>query len=125
SFPQSTENCEREKTRGNRLFRNINCRTPGLCGQTDLNPEVRALICFKLPCPIFEGTQNPGTCNGLMDVYTSEISFPQPLRIERIRLTPTRVDVNGGQANLCFRIEELRVNLGLRLGLDTRNTRLP
>ncbi len=124
AFPHNPESCEREK-RSNPLFADINCSEPGLCGKSDLNAEVRERICFKLPCPLFEGTIHVGKCDAASDIYPNQISFPAPVTINKINLTPTRVDFNNGQATLCFRINELNLNLDVRLGLDTRGTRLP
>ncbi len=124
SFPQSLESCEREK-RSNPLFANINCREPGLCGKSDLNAEVRERMCFKLPCPLFEGTLHVGKCDSALNIYPNQISFPAPVKINKIRLTPTKVEFSGNRASLCFTISELDLSLGVRLGLDTRETRLP
>jgi hypothetical protein len=123
-FPQSAESCQREKRNNNPLFASINCSDSGLCGKPDLNAEVRALICFRLPCPMFEGTLKVGACQEELSIYPNEIAFPTPIRIDRIRMTPTKVEFNNGRANLCFRMNELNLNMSVNLGLDTRNTRL-
>lgn len=124
AFPHNPESCAREK-RTNPLFADINCSEPGLCGKSDLNAEVRERICFKLPCPIFEGTLNVGKCDSALNIFPNSISFPEPVKINKIALTPTSVDFTDGKAKLCFRINELDLSLGVRLGLDTRGTRLP
>ena len=123
AFPQNRESCDREK-RSNPLFAEINCAEPGLCGRADLNPEVRELMCFKLPCPLFEGTLQTGSCGEVTNIYPNQISFPSPATVQKIRMTPTRVDFSGGRATMCFRITELELNLSLRLGLNTTGTRL-
>lgn len=123
SFPQSAENCDREKGR-NPLFENIDCSEKGLCGKKDLPPEVRELICFKLPCPLFEGTLQTGSCGDVINIYPNQISFPTPATIQKIRMTPTRVDFSANLVTMCFRITELEMSMSLRLGLDTEGTRL-
>jgi hypothetical protein len=124
AFPQNSESCEREK-KSNPLFEKIDCQENGLCGKKDLNPKVREAICFKLPCPLFEGTLHAGKCGSALDIYPDQISFPEPIDLKKIKLTPTKVEFHGNEANLCFRINELSVSLGVRLGLDTRGTSLP
>lgn len=121
-FPHYKETCDREK-RLNPLFASINCEDPGLCGR-ELDPTVRGLICFRLPCPIFEGTLNTGACGTEQNIYPNQLSFPTPLKIDRIRLEPTSVQFEGNRARLCFKINELALNMSVRLGLDTRGTQL-
>ena len=125
AFPQSGESCLREKQNNNPLFAEINCEERGLCGRANLNREVRALMCFRLPCPLFEGTLNAGKCGSEESIYPTQISFPTPVNVSKIRMTPTRVNFENGEATICFKISELNVSMGIRLGLDTRGTKLP
>lgn len=125
SFPQSLENCKREKENNNPLFAEINCEEPGLCGKADINKEVRALMCFRLPCPMLEGTLNAGKCNSEENIYPTQIAFPQPVNVSKIRMTPTRVNFDNRKATICFKVSELSLSMGIRLGLDTRGTTLP
>ena len=125
SFPQSLENCEREKRANNPLFASINCSEPGLCGKPALNAEVKKAMCFNLPCPLFEGTLNPGKCDTQTNIFPSQISFPTPVNVSKIRMSPTKVEFENGKAKLCFNISELSLDMSVRLGLDTRGTRLP
>lgn len=125
TFPQSLESCQREKGNLNPLFEKINCEEPGLCGKKDLNSEVKALMCFSLPCTLFEGTLNPGKCGSEASIYPNEIVFPTPVSVTKIEMTPTKVNFENGEATICFRINELQINMGIRLGLDTRGTTLP
>ncbi len=122
-FPQNRESCEREK-RTNPLFAEINCSEKGLCGRRDLNPQVREAMCFRLPCPMFEGTLQTGRCGSELNIYPNQISFPTPVNIQRIRLTPTRVEFSSNRATMCFRITELALSMSVRLGLDTTGTQL-
>ncbi len=123
-FPQNAESCLREK-QTNPLFANINCSDRGLCGRADLNAQVRELMCFRLPCSLFEGTLHTGSCGSTTYMYPNEVSFPTPITIQKIRMTPTRVEFSGNRANLCFNINELSLNMSVRLGLDTRGTQIP
>lgn len=125
AFPQSLESCQREKANSNPLFEKINCEEPGLCGKTELNPEVKALMCFSLPCPLFEGTLNPGKCGSEASIYPTQIAFPTPVSVSKIEMTATKVKFDNGEATICFRINDLKLNMGIRLGLDTSGTTLP
>ncbi|MES2525625.1 MAG: hypothetical protein V4598_01005 [Bdellovibrionota bacterium] len=122
-FPHNKESCEREK-RTNPLFAEIDCSAKGLCGRPNLHPQVREAMCFKLPCPLFEGTLQTGSCGSEQNIYPNQISFPTPVNIQKIRMTPTRVDFSSNRATMCFRITELALNMSVRLSLDTRNTQL-
>jgi hypothetical protein len=124
-FPQTLETCLREKAEGDDKFKNVDCHKPGLCSEPYLDAEVREKICFKLPCPVLEGTLNLGKCDEIKDIYPNGISFPIPLEIQKIGLSPTKVDFKKGEANLCFRINELAIKMSTSLSLDTRNTSLP
>lgn len=124
-FPQTLETCVREKAEGDPKFKDIDCNKPGLCSEPGLDAEVREKICFKLPCPILEGTLNPGKCDEVKDIYPNGISFPTPLEIKKISLTPTKVEFKNNEANLCFRMNELDINMSTSLTLDTTKTSLP
>lgn len=124
-FPQTLETCLREKAEGDPKFRDIDCNKPGLCSDKGLDIDVKEKICFKLPCPILEGTLNPGKCNEAKDIYPDGISFPTPIKIEKISLTPTKVDFKNGAANLCFKMNELSIKMSTSLSLDTAKTSLP
>lgn len=124
-FPQSNEICQREKDEGDEDYKDIDCNAPGLCADTQMKPEVREKICFKLPCPILEGTLNPGKCQDQKDIYPVGISFPEPLDIKNIKLSPTKVDLKDGVATLCFNINALEINMSTSLVLDTAKTNLP
>lgn len=123
-FPQTLETCLREKAEGDVKFKDIDCNKPGLCSEPELDAEVREKICFKLPCPIIEGTLNPGKCNDTKDIYPNGISFPTPLEIQKIALSPTKVEFKNNEANLCFKINELSIKMSTSLSLDTRGTSL-
>lgn len=125
SFPHSIETCVREKAEGDPNFQSIDCASKTLCSQANLSPVVREQICFKLPCPILEGTLNVGACASVEDIYPTTISFPGQLEIQKIKLTPTSVNVEGERARLCFRVDELQLSMSARLSLDTTNTQLP
>ncbi|MFL5786278.1 MAG: hypothetical protein ACJ76H_16790 [Bacteriovoracaceae bacterium] len=124
SFPQNAESCQREKNSNNPAFANIKCNESGLCGKT-LTPEVRDLICFKLPCPMFEGTLHVGACKDELSIFPNQISFPGPITIKKLDIKPTSVSFTGNKARLCFRINQLDLNMSVRLGLDTKKTSLP
>jgi hypothetical protein len=125
SFPHSVETCAREKAEGDANFQNIDCNSKTLCSQANLKPVVREQICFKLPCPILEGTLQVGACANVEDIYPTTISFPGQLEIQNIKLTPTSVNVVGPRARLCFRVDELQLHMSAQLALDTANTQLP
>lgn len=124
AIPPKKELCVREKSLNNPLFAQIDCNNHKLCEKSDLNPEVRMQLCFNLPCPIFEGTLQAGKCNGVSNVFTPVVSFPEPLRITNSRMVPTSVDFRSPQANICFRIEELSLTTAVQLNLDTKGTAL-
>lgn len=124
-FPQTLETCLREKAEGDPDYADIDCNQPGLCADTNLKPAVRERICFKLPCPILEGTLNPGKCQDQKDLYPIGISFPEPLDIKNIKLSPTKVDLKNGVATLCFNINALELSMSTSLTLDTAKTNLP
>ena len=124
-FPQTVETCLREKNEGDPDYKDIDCNQAGLCSDTKLKPEVRERICFKLPCPILEGTLNPGKCQDQKDIYPVGISFPEPLDIKKIQLAPTKVEMKNGVANLCFNINQLELSMSTSLALDTAKTNLP
>ena len=124
ALPPKKETCEREKSQSNPLYVSIDCNNSRLCEQSGLNPEVRMQLCFNLPCPIFEGTLEAGKCDGVSNIFTPRVSFPEPLRITNSRMVPTSVDFRDPQANICFRIEELALNTTVQLNLDTNGTRL-
>lgn len=123
-FPQNAESCQREK-QTNPLFADINCADKGLCGRSDLHPEVRDQMCFRLPCTLFEGTLHTGACGSTAYMFPNAVTFPTPLSIQKIRMTPTKVEFNGNHADLCFNITELSLSMSVQLGLDTRGTRIP
>ncbi len=125
AFPHSEITCDREKAEGDPNYQNVDCRSENLCSNRDLNPVVRAQICFKLLCPVLEGTLNVGACNGIPEVYPTSIGFPTPLRINKINLVPTSVNLQGEQARLCFRVQELELSMSASLAIDTTNTQLP
>ena len=85
-FPHTMETCVREKAEGDPDFLGIDCNAPGLCSDKNLNPAVREKMCFKLPCPVLEGSLNPGKCAEQKDIYPVGISFPDPLDIKNIKL---------------------------------------
>lgn len=124
-FPQSQETCLREKAEGDPDYADIDCMAPGLCSDTNLKPAVRERICFKLPCPILEGNLNAGKCQDQKDIYPTGISFPEPLNIKNIKLSPTKVDFKNKVANLCFNISQLELTMSTSLTLETSKTSLP
>lgn len=125
NLPHNMANCEREKAASNPLFATIDCHGGNLCGRPELNPEVRGLICFQLPCPIFEGTLNPGKCGEVTSVFPTRVDFPTPLAIENARIVPTKVEYNAPAVKICLRIEELSLRSSVRLELDVSRTQLP
>lgn len=125
SFPQNLESCLREKRGENPLFENIDCSEKGLCGKEGLDPAARELMCFRLPCPVFEGTLHAGACGETLNVYPNQLTFPAPISVDKIRLEPTKIEFKDKRAEICFKINELELSTSFRLGLDTRNTRLP
>ncbi len=125
AFPHNRQICQDEKQQGNPDFRNVDCQQNGLCQSGNLLPSVRERICFHLPCPIFEGTLLTGKCQSQAQIYTTNVSFPSPVTIDQIRLTPTKVEFASNSARLCFEINELAVSASVSLGLDTNRTALP
>ncbi len=106
------------------MFANVNCSAIGLCNDTSIDEIARKRICFGLPCAIIEGTLNVGQCQGVESIAPSSLSFPEPVRIQNIKLTPRSVELNGENARLCFTINELDVTLGVALNLNTTGTNL-
>lgn len=124
-FPHTMETCVREKAEGDPDFQGIDCNAPGLCSDKNLNPAVREKMCFKLPCPVLEGSLNPGKCAEQKDIYPVGISFPDPLDIKNIKLSPTKVELKDGAAKLCFNINQLEISMSTSLALETEKTNLP
>lgn len=124
SFPHTLETCQREKAEGDPDFTNIDCNAKDLCSNPDYSQSVREKICFKLPCAIFEGDQQVGKCNGTSDLYPKHISFPGPVDIENIDLTPTKVEYKNNVANLCFRVNALSLHMSTKLDFDISGTDL-
>ena len=124
SFPHTMETCLREKSEDDPDFKNIDCNAKDLCSNPSYSAAVRERICFKLPCAILEGDQQVGKCNGTSDIYPKRIAFPTPIDIQKIRLSPTKVEYKNGSANLCFNINELSLNMSTKLDFDTTGTDL-
>lgn len=124
-FPHNPQTCESEKAEGDPNFRNINCQALGLCANPGLHPVVRSRICFKLPCALFEGNLNTGKCLEETDIYPTGLSFPGSVTIQKINLSPSKVDYKDGKASLCFKINELDLKMNTTLALDVSNTNLP
>lgn len=124
TLPPKKEVCEREKSLNNPLFMEVNCDDHKLCEKNDLNSDVRMQLCFNLPCPIFEGTLQAGKCDGVSNIFTPTVSFPEPLKITKSRMVPTSVEFRAPEAHICFRIEELALTTTVQLNLDTRGTQL-
>ncbi|MFP5387225.1 MAG: hypothetical protein ACLGHN_14200 [Bacteriovoracia bacterium] len=123
-FPHNKETCEREKAEGDPDFRDIDCESASLCSDTGLKPSVRDKLCFKLPCAILEGNLNVGKCKDVTEVFPTEIEFPEPVNIQKMKLTPTKVEFENGVANLCFTINELDIRMSTSLKLDVSKTDL-
>lgn len=124
-FPPNGEVCRREQEEGDPAFRNVDCNSRDLCSNTSLNAAARERICFRLPCPMLEGTLNSGKCDQVENIYPTQISFPTALEIQNISLNPTSVSYENKQAKICFRIDRLDLTMSTRLSLDTTGTELP
>lgn len=114
-FPARSEECTRI---------GVNCPR-NFCQDPSVSPELRQQLCFSLPCPIFEGTRNVGKCNGVENVFGSTIGFPTPVSIKRLSWEVKSIDTVGKEARLCFRINDLALNLSTSLTFDTSHTQLP
>lgn len=125
-FPHDVERCEREKALqpGNPLLQSLDCQQPGICGRTDLGRETLQLFCLALPCGMFEGSQQVGACNGVMDLQPDSLSFTQPITVHDIDLSPPQIEVVGNRMSACFVINRLELGVGVGLGLNTTGTQL-
>ncbi len=123
-MPHAREVCVREKAEGDPLYADLNCEAQGLCADTNLNPQVREQMCFKLPCDILEGNQQVGKCGGVESIYPTGISFPAPLQIQKLTTTPKSVTIESERLKMCFMINELSLTMATSIQLDTAATQL-
>jgi hypothetical protein len=124
SFPHNKQACLSEQQNGNRDFQNIDCEATNLCQNGVVSQNVRQLLCFALPCTLIEGQYNEGDCQGVTSLYSESVGFPQPIRVNNLKINPTSADIQNGVANICFDIEELDVGASASLNLDTSQTEL-
>ncbi len=124
SFPHSAETCKREKSEGDPTFATIDCDARDICSNPKYKGEVREKLCFKLPCPLFEGNLQVGKCGPVTDIHMTRISFPTDIQIEKIDFTPTKVEFKDNVANLCFLMKDLSIKLGTNIDVDSSETRL-
>lgn len=123
SMPPDETECLREKAEGDPAFQNVNCSDKDLCNRPGLSPELKQRLCFNLPCSLLAGP-DVAQCPEQSNVGFTSISFTEPLKIEKIRFTPTTVDFKDNKAKLCFRITELSLNINTRLNFDNSGTQL-
>ncbi|MBD64862.1 MAG: hypothetical protein CME62_06625 [Halobacteriovoraceae bacterium] len=125
-FPQRTATCLREKAENSPGFENIDCHERGLCQREDLDPNIKEQLCFALPCAIFEGNLMAGSCQDVEMIYTTELGFENhPLDLKKARFTPTSIDINQSEVNMCFTINELELSMGMELTYDSTGTAFP
>lgn len=123
-FPHRRDVCLREKESGNRRFRNVDCDARNLCERGAVDPRVREMVCIGLPCTIFEGSQNEGQCNRVEQIYAEKIEFPTPVKLSKIELNPTSIDLKDGQANICLSVDAIEAEVSTRLTLDRTGTEI-
>lgn len=123
-MPHSKERCWQEKREGDPLYAQLDCESKSLCALPNLNRTVREQICFKLPCELLEGSLQVGACQGVAEIYPGEISFPDPLRIEKLAVTPKAVTIENGRVKMCVQINELELKMSASVALNTQGTQL-
>lgn len=117
-FPYDTERCEREKAR-DPLFRDVNCEDPGLCGSTSVSEEVKARLCFQLPCAFMMGSRMERCPSNAM-ARPINMTFPTPVNLRSLNLDPQNVTMQGNRARACFRINQMDINFGVGIQFDSR-----
>ena len=125
AFPHNRLTCEKEKERGNRRFKDIDCQAANLCQKGVVDKKVREMICFTLPCTLLEGTRNEGACDGETSIFSQNITFPEPVELNNITIDPTSIDFDNGKANVCFSLTDVVGKVSARLELDVSKTKLP
>ncbi len=123
-MPHSKERCLQEKREGDPLYAQLDCDSPSLCALPTLNSTVREQICFRLPCPVLEGSLQVGACQSVEMIYPGQISFPEPLRIEKLSATPKEVKIENGRVKMCVQLTELELNMSAAFALNTQGTQL-
>lgn len=123
-MPHSKERCWQEKREGDPLYAQLDCDGPSLCALSTLHSTVREQLCFRLPCPVLEGSLQVGACQGVEMVYPGQISFPEPLRIERLAVAPKDVKIENGRVKMCVLVNELELRMSTAFALNTQGTQL-
>lgn len=118
AFPHYKDKCVEEKAEGNPLYASIDCESPNICDQADLNPEVRQKLCFQLACTVVAGSQRD-KCEDEAQIPFTSIEFPDPLKVNDFSFEVSKkVAIKNGVLEGCLKVKRLAVEVGTRVNFD-------
>lgn len=136
-FPVNKIVCNEEKSQGDSKFENIDCENPMLCADPTVSLEVKTEICVALPCSMIMGSQKMDQCLPQGLARPTMLHFTEPVKLNKISMTPTSVSAENNVIRACFNMTELDTTLGVgvefgedpdvnydRMGINNLNIKL-
>lgn len=120
-FPFNRDICEREKARDPK-FKDVDCNDSYLCSTDAVSEEVKARVCFSLPCSFIMGSRME-TCASTDLARPTALSFPSPINLKTLDLSPETLNLDDGKISSCFVINAMEVGLGVGIEFNNGNPR--
>jgi hypothetical protein len=117
-FPFNKEQCQKDKNAGISAYKSVDCEDGMLCSNPKVSEEVRSDLCFSLPCSMIKGSVGMSQCPPGGSAKPITISYPTPVKIQKIDMTPLNINVQGKNLKGCFKINDLETTLGIEIGFD-------
>ncbi len=117
-FPFNKEQCLKDKKSGLAAYKSVDCEDGMLCSNSTVPEQVRSDLCFSLPCSMIKGSVGMSQCPPGGSAKPTTISYPVPIKIQKIDLTPLNVNVQGKNLKGCFKLNDLQTTLGIEIGFD-------
>lgn len=119
-FPFNKDVCLKEKDQGDPKFKDIDCENLMLCSDPTVSEEVKTEVCIALPCAMIVGSQRMDQCPPQGVARPTMLHYPEPIKLNKIAMTPTTVTADNGILRACFNMTELdtTVGVGVEFGED-------
>ena len=119
-FPFNKDICLKEKEQGDPKFQNVDCENTMLCGDPTVSADVKTEVCVALPCAMILGSQKMDQCPPQGVAKPTMLHFPEPIKLQKIAMTPTSLTSEDSTIRACFNMTELETSIavGVEFGED-------
>jgi hypothetical protein len=116
--PFNKELCLSDKARGSVRYLQINCDDKTLCSNASVPEEIKAELCFSLPCAMIKGSRLMGECLPRLNARPVMLNFTDPFSLKNLEMTPLSISAEGNTIRSCFRIDKLESSVGIGVDFD-------